>query len=123
MTLTTKATLSGVRWPLRRVLVEGPSMVPTLRHGDQLLVWYDAPVAPGDVVMIELPGRPLAVKRLIRRDGAGGVWIEGDNPFGSTDSRELGTLPAASVRGRVVARIWPRPRRGRGLKPPPNRSN
>lgn len=97
-------------------------MAPTLRHGDQLLVWYDAPVAPGDLVVIELPHRALAVKRLIRVEADGNVWIEGDNPLGSTDSRELGTLPAASVRGRVVARLWPRPRRGPGLKPPPNRS-
>jgi SOS-response transcriptional repressor LexA len=90
-------------------------MAPTLRHGDQLLVWYDAPVAPGDVVVIELPGRPLAVKRLVRIEADGGVWVEGDNPLGSTDSRELGALAAASVRARVVGRLWPRPARARSL--------
>ena len=59
--------------------------------------------------MVELPDAPLSVKRLIRMDDTGGVWVEGDNPFGSTDSRTLGALPPDSVRGRVLLRLWPRP--------------
>src|SRR3954451_8830914 len=96
----------------RRVLVRGPSMVPTLRDGDQVLVRLDPPrVAPGDVVVVALPDRPLSVKRLLRRQPDGTVWVEGDNPFGSTDSRDLGALPPDAVTGRVLLRLWPRPGR------------
>ena len=109
----TIAVASG-RWrtPLRRVVVHGQSMVPALRDGDQLLAWMlPRPRAGvGAVVVADLPGgRGLAVKRIrmVRADGA--IWLEGDNPFGSTDSRQFGPLPAESLRGRVLLRLWPRP--------------
>jgi len=92
------------------VLVRGPSMAPALRHGDQLLVLFgNRRARPGTVVVVALPDAPLAVKRLVRVDEAGRVWVEGDNPFGSTDSRTLGALPPESLRGRVLMRLWPRP--------------
>jgi signal peptidase I len=102
----------AVSFPFRRVLVSGPSMAPALRHGDQLLVDMRPvrrPVRPGDVVVVRLPDRPLAVKRVVRLEADGEVWVEGDNPFGSTDSRDLGGVPALAVVGRAVARLWPRP--------------
>ena len=93
-------------------------MAPALRHGDQLVVRYGGSVRPGDVIVVALPGRPPAVKRLMEVDAEGSVWVEGDNPFGSTDSRELGSLPASAVLGRVVARLWPRPAGARSFRPP-----
>jgi nickel-type superoxide dismutase maturation protease len=87
-------------------------MAPTLRHGDQLLVRLTGggsiPTA-GRLVVVRLPDGTLAVKRLVRLNDDGTVWIEGDNPFGSTDSRALGPLPAGAVVGRVLLRLWPRP--------------
>lgn len=99
--------------PVGRVLVRGPSMVPALRAGDVLLVRWRPPFAslrPGDVVVVELPSRPLGIKRVaeVRADG---VVVEGDNRYGSTDSRELGPLPRGAVRARALCRIWPRPGR------------
>ncbi len=93
------------RWPYRRVAVVGPSMVPALRHGDAVLVRRGGRVRPGDVVVARFPARPdlLTVKRAVR-PCAGGGWVEGDNPFGSDDSRRYG---AATVLGRVVWRYWP----------------
>jgi signal peptidase I len=35
------------------------------------------------------------------------VWVEGDNPLCSIDSRHYGPLPISSLRGRVVVRLWP----------------
>jgi nickel-type superoxide dismutase maturation protease len=97
-----------MRLSVRRVLVQGPSMAPALRHGDQLLVLFTRrPPKPGSVVVVSLPGGTLAVKRLLRVGPDGQVWVEGDNPFGSTDSRTLGALPAEAMRGRVLLRLWP----------------
>jgi nickel-type superoxide dismutase maturation protease len=101
-----------LRLPLQRVRVVGPSMAPALRHGDVLLVRRTRPgtlPSAGSVVVVALPDRPLGVKRLARVEPDGRVWLEGDNPFGSTDSRDLGPLPAESVHARVVWRLWPRP--------------
>ena len=97
--------------------VTGPSMAPTVRSGDRLLVRRVRPgglVSPGDVVLARFPSRPdlLVVKR-VRRPVAGGHWVEGDNPLVTDDSRAFGT---AIVVGRVVARMWPRP--GRLSAPP-----
>lgn len=90
----------------------GPSMAPALRHGDQVLVLIKGPggaCRPGAVVVVRLPDSTLSVKRLIRVVEDGRVWVEGDNPFGSTDSRSLGPLCPDSVLGRVLVRVWPRP--------------
>jgi nickel-type superoxide dismutase maturation protease len=93
------------------VLVTGPSMAPALRHGDHLLVRFGRlrTPEPGAVVVVDLPERPRSVKRLVRVEVDGRLWVEGDNPSGSTDSRELGPIPAAALRGRVLIRVWPRP--------------
>jgi nickel-type superoxide dismutase maturation protease len=91
--------------------VTGPSMTPTVRSGDRLLVRRIGPgrVRPGDVVLARFPSRPdlLVVKR-VRRQVPGGHWVEGDNPLVTDDSRAFGT---AVVVGRVVGRLWPRPGR------------
>jgi nickel-type superoxide dismutase maturation protease len=96
-------------WAVARVT--GPSMSPTVRSGDRLLVRRvaAADVRIGDVVLARFPTRPdlLVVKR-VRRAVDGGHWVEGDNPFVTDDSRAFG--PAVVV-GRVVARLWPRPGR------------
>ena len=91
--------------------VTGPSMSPTVQHGDRLLVRRvpTASVRAGDVVLARFPSRPelLVVKR-VRHAVPGGHWVEGDNPFVTDDSRAFG--PAVVV-GRVVARLWPSPGR------------
>jgi len=97
---------------LRVAAVQGPSMVPALRHGDRVLVRLGGPrrtPKSGSVVLVDLPDRPLSVKRLIAVEADGRIWIEGDNTFASTDSRSLGSLPAAALHGQVLCRLWPRP--------------
>ena len=97
-------------WVLVRV--SGPSMSPTLRHGDRLLarrVGVAGRVRSGDVVLARFPARPdlLVVKRVVH-PLPGGHWVQGDNPLVTDDSRAFGV---ADVVGRVVTRLWPRPGR------------
>ncbi|MDG4767623.1 S24/S26 family peptidase [Solwaraspora sp. WMMD406] len=99
-----------VRSPLFAVLVHGPSMVPTLRHGDALLVRRGGrAIRPGDLVVATFRSRPdlLVVKRVVRAQD-GGWWIRGDNDLIADDSRAYGV---ADVHGRVLLRYWPLPRR------------
>ena len=100
-----------MRWqlPLFAVLVRGPSMAPTLRDGDALLVRRGARVRPGRVVVARFRSRPdlLVVKRAVHEQD-GGWWVQGDNEFVADDSRAYGV---ADVIGRVFLRYWPRPGR------------
>ncbi|MDQ3762031.1 MAG: S26 family signal peptidase [Actinomycetota bacterium] len=82
-------------------------MSPTLSDGDVLLVSLRARPRPGAVVLVEWTQRPgvLSVKRVVGRHGTG-WWVLGDNPHGSTDSRQLGTATPIAV---VHARLWPAP--------------
>jgi nickel-type superoxide dismutase maturation protease len=95
--------------PLFAVLVRGPSMSPTLRSGDALVVRRGGRVSAGDVVVARFRARPdlLVVKRAVREQD-NGWWVRGDNDFVTDDSRVYGV---ADVIGRVLWRYWPRPRR------------
>jgi phage repressor protein C with HTH and peptisase S24 domain len=97
------------RLPWRRVRILGPSMAPTLSSGDVVLVRRGRVPEEGDVALVVWDARPrqLSVKRVVAPRGEG-WFVVGDNPFGSTDSRELG---AARVLGVVTWRLWPRPGR------------
>lgn len=94
-----------MRLPLTAVLVQGPSMQPTLQPGDCLLVRTGGRVRPGDVVVARFRTRPdlLVVKRVVRPH-LDGWWVQGDNPVAGDDSRRYGP---AEVVGRVVLRWWP----------------
>lgn len=84
-------------------------MSPTLSDGDIVLVSLRARPRPGAVVLVRWAQRPgqLSVKRVVGRHGDG-WWVLGDNPDGSTDSRQLGTAHPIAV---VLARLHPAPRR------------
>jgi phage repressor protein C with HTH and peptisase S24 domain len=109
--------MRDVLLPLQLVRVSGPSMVPTLRHGDRLLVWRGARVRPGDVVLARFPtlADVLVVKRAVR-EVDGGWWVSSDNAAAGSDSTSHGP---ADVLGRAVVllRGGRRPARvpGRGL--------
>jgi phage repressor protein C with HTH and peptisase S24 domain len=96
--------------PLQRVRVIGPSMVPTLRHGDTVIVRHGARVRAGDLVLATfrtLPDR-LVLKRAVRVADSG-WWLASDNGLAGGDSATHGV---ADVHGRVVLRIsrgLPRP--------------
>jgi nickel-type superoxide dismutase maturation protease len=102
------------RRPLGRVEVTGDSMLPALAAGDRLLVVRGRRARVGDVVALADPRRPTRtlVKRVAAL-GPDGVTVLGDNAGASTDSRILGPVARASLRGRAVYRYFPDDRRGR----------
>jgi hypothetical protein len=95
--------------------VHGRSMEPGLHEGDRLLVLHGARPRCGKLAIIRLPNdasgapRPLAVKRVTRRDpeGGDGWWVERDNPREGLDSwaAGVGAIPAGDVRARVLLRL------------------
>lgn len=89
------------------VLVRGPSMVPTLRAGDCLLVRRGGLVRPGAVVVARFRSRPelLVVKRAVRAQD-GGWLLTSDNPFSE------GPSGVADVEARALLCYWPLSRWG-----------
>lgn len=89
---------------------------------------YAEKVKVGDVVMSKSPRNPKHVvcKRVLGLEGdvvyvsrtsqrgpryvkvpEGHVWLQGDNPTNSTDSRHYGPVPYALLEGRAFLKIWP----------------
>jgi nickel-type superoxide dismutase maturation protease len=99
-----------------RVEVSGPSMAPSLQPGDRVLVWRTRSVRPGDIVAASDPRRPQRslLKRVVDV-GQEGVFLLGDNLEHSTDSRQFGPVPMASVRGKAIYRYAPPARAGKLL--------
>ena len=93
-------------------------MRPTLEPGDWAIAVDPGRVRPGDIVVVGHPERPgfEMVKRVLSGPGdhapdgsdlVGRVWVEGDDPSSSTDSRSFGAVPVNLVRGRVALVWWP----------------
>ncbi|MCW2496605.1 MAG: nickel-type superoxide dismutase maturation protease [Jatrophihabitans sp.] len=89
--------------PWQWITISGPSMVPTLRHGDVVIVRHGAPVRPGDVVIATFRSMPdrLVVKRAVRPVD-GGWWLASDNSSVAGDSEIYGV---ADVQARVLLRL------------------
>ncbi|MGH2602294.1 MAG: S26 family signal peptidase [Dehalococcoidia bacterium] len=112
----------AIRRCLGRFVVRGPSMEPTLRDGDRLLVLRGPAsllrLGPDALVLARtsaVPDREI-VKRIaaVRHSPRGPLYLLlGDNPHASTDSRHFGAVPRSSISGRILVRYWPDDRRGR----------
>ncbi|MDT4892400.1 MAG: hypothetical protein QOE97_1435 [Pseudonocardiales bacterium] len=109
--------MTPVLLPWQRIRVSGPSMSPTLRDGDVVIVRHGAEPRPGDVVLARYRSMPerQVVKRLVRRE-ADGWWLASDNGAAGGDSTVHGV---ADVLARVV--LWWRPGTLPGRVPGPPR--
>jgi nickel-type superoxide dismutase maturation protease len=86
---------------LRRVV--GDSMLPALAADKLVVARRSHRIRPGDVVILHHDNLEK-IKRVARvRDGQ--VFVLGDNPAHSTDSRTFGWLPESAVVAKV---IWPK---------------
>jgi nickel-type superoxide dismutase maturation protease len=101
----------------KKVIVHDDSMLPNLKPGDRLLVdpgaFRDRPPAYGDLVVLRDPEAPerLLVKRIgmlaTDRSARGQVFVVGDNPPHSRDSRAFGAVPYSALVGRVYRCYYP----------------
>ncbi len=89
-------------WPLRLYRVAGDSMLPTFRAGDTLVGWRWFRPQAGQVVVARRDR--LLIKRITRLE-EGQVWLEGDNPAASTDSRHFGPVAARTLEARIIKRL------------------
>lgn len=105
------------QWHEPRISVS--DLTPTWSTLWQLLT---TPLSIGDVVVLQHPNRRGTIcKRVVGLPGDvvlrprkgllvipdGHMWIEGDNPANSSDSRTYGAIPMALIQGRVLFRVWP----------------
>ncbi len=87
----------------RRFRVVGPSMEPTLHHGEFVLVDPERRPMPGELALARHPDDPdvLVVKRVAAITVDGSWVLLSDNPEAGTDSRQWGPLAPGAVIGRV----------------------
>ena len=113
----------------------GPSMLPTFNEAGDIVVVnclhvkLGRPLEKGDIVIARSPTNPgnTVCKRILGLPGdriliqpqywyqqeqvleipPGMLWLEGDNPFNSTDSRSYGPVPMALVKGLVAFKLYP----------------
>jgi signal peptidase I len=124
--------IAGVRragWSVRRVVVTGESMRPTLERGDRVVVVRGArrlrrddvvalvdPEGTGGTVIKRIaarPGQSVTISEDWALHAGDGYVVLGDQRTLSTDSRHYGPVSLAAIRGRVVYRYHPPARSGR----------
>lgn len=91
-----------MKWPLKLYKVAGPSMLPNFQPGDIAIGWRWFRPRPGQVVVAHTD-IPL-IKR-VKSTGPAQIWLEGDNPTASTDSRHFGPLPISKIEAVILTKF------------------
>lgn len=94
------------------VRIQGDSMWPTFRDGDVLTFTQQnlSSLAVSDVVLVSHPLKPEVrmVKRVLRIEANGDLFLVGDNPdpLASEDSHNFGPVPCRLVQARWLRESW-----------------
>ncbi|MEL0182696.1 MAG: S26 family signal peptidase [Candidatus Poseidoniales archaeon] len=94
------------------VRIQGDSMWPSFRDGDTLAFTKEglASLAVKDVVLVSHPLKPEVrmVKRVLRIEENGDLFLVGDNPdpLASEDSHNFGPVPRRLVEARWLGESW-----------------
>jgi type IV secretory pathway protease TraF len=75
-------------------------MVPAYRPGDFVIGWRWFRIGVGQVVVVSHRGLPI-LKR-VKKKNEHQVWLQGDNPDHSTDSRHYGPVELEKVVARAI---------------------
>lgn len=91
-------------WLLRRrkrFRVEGDSMLPLLKSGDEVLAKRAKTFSVGDIVVCRHPIRSdiTMIKQIESRLEDGHYSVVGLQPTGSSDSRQFGPVPSKLIAG------------------------
>lgn len=78
-------------------------MEPVLKQGQLVVGRYTRELQPGDVVIVSHDGLEK-IKRIEKQQGDL-IYLLGDNPSASTDSRDFGWVQAKHIVAKVV---WPK---------------
>jgi len=98
--LKSSGKLKKPRIYIRRVV--GHSMSPTLQPG-KLVIFVTSKPKVDSIVMLRHDGREKIKRLALER--AGRIYVVGDNPPMSTDSRDFGWLPTDTI---IAKLLWPR---------------
>ncbi len=90
-------------WPLVIRRVRGHSMVPVLPPGTRVVGWAWVGLVKGDVIIFEHEDKEM-VRRIREVLGDGSLFVAGEHPETSRDSRHFGAIDPADVIAKV---IWP----------------
>jgi hypothetical protein len=99
--------------PFRVAVVEGVSMLPTLKPNDQILYFKTKHLAVGEIGVFKWPDdggkKSMAIKRLsgLSKELSGMYFFVGDNALWSLDSKSIGLIPESSVVGKACLIIFP----------------
>ena len=91
-----------------KYVCEGPSMNPTLKDGETVLVDRTAAqIEIGDIVIARHPVEQTSevAKRVKSINERGHYFLIGDNLEDSEDSRHYGAVTREYIKGKVVARL------------------
>lgn len=82
-------------------------MSPVLKDGDAILIAPREKVSEGDIVLAAHPFQQSVkiLKRLKNFTETGDLYLVGDNPAESTDSRTFGAVPSKNLIGKASCRL------------------
>jgi len=86
--------------------IDGGSMQPTLQHGEHVLVRPQSHAIVGEVVLCRHPyKRDVRIIKRVAATDETGIFLVGDDPSESTDSRSFGIVPWSHLSGVVTSKM------------------
>jgi signal peptidase I len=99
-----RALAALLRPVMRRIVVDGASMIPTYQQGEYVWAlrrWR--PLRADNVVVVALPGdSSREIMKRVESVTGDTAWLTGDNSYASTDSRSFGSVPTRAIRWVVL---------------------
>ena len=92
----------------KRFVISGPSMLPTLKAGDHVLVdsrtHLRRPLKPSEIVLFRQPDGDVFMVKRVYAVSEHHIEVRGDNEAQSVDSRHFGRVPLNNLVGVVCAK-------------------